>query len=39
MRLVRSLFDYLQRWIARYQAALDYIDTTDWRPKVSGTAK
>jgi hypothetical protein len=31
MRLVRSLIEHLQRWIARYKAALDYIDARDRR--------
>jgi hypothetical protein len=31
MRLVRSLIEHLQRWIARYKVALDCADARDWR--------
>jgi hypothetical protein len=31
VRLVRRLIRYLQRWIARYRAALDYLDARDRR--------
>jgi hypothetical protein len=29
MRLVRSLIERLQRWIARYKVALDYADARE----------
>jgi hypothetical protein len=29
MRLIGSLIEHLQRWIARYKAALDYADSFD----------
>jgi hypothetical protein len=35
MRLVRSLIEHLQRWIARYKAALDYVDARDGRGLTS----
>jgi hypothetical protein len=35
MRLVRSLIERLQRWMARYKAALDYVDARDRRRATS----
>jgi hypothetical protein len=35
MRLVRSLIERLQRWIARYRTALDYADTRNRRQPPS----
>ena len=32
MRFIRSLGEYLHRWIVRYKAALDYVDAGDRRP-------
>ena len=29
MRLIRSLIEHLQRWIARYRVALNYADAKD----------
>ena len=31
MRLIGSLIEHLQRWIARYKVALDYADARDGR--------
>ena len=34
MRLVRSLIEYLQRWIVRYRVALDYGDAREPRRPI-----
>ena len=31
MRLIGSLLEYVQRWIARYKVALDYAEARDRR--------
>jgi hypothetical protein len=36
MRLIGSLIEHLQRWIARYKVALDYADARDRRRPTNG---
>jgi hypothetical protein len=35
MKLIGSLIEHLQRWIARYKVALDYADAKDQRRPTS----